>query len=187
MNRILQVNHREALGFWLNEMGLLFEVAEIGCARGTFSRTVLSQWRGCIYNMVDPWITQDIEVYKEAQEAQAGYDSWHKDCVLLSEQDPRVRIIKDFSVPASVGFQPYQLDMVYIDGNHSYPAVMADMDAWWPKIRIGGLMGGHDYGHITKGKAWIEVEPAVNRWAKEHEKVFYVCPCSSWFIVKQAP
>lgn len=187
MTPTLQINNREALGFWLNEMKLLGEVAEIGCARGTFSRTILSQWHGRTYHMIDPWVIQDIEVYREAQEKQDGYDGWYRDCVLLAEQDPRVKITKDFSVPASVNFQPYQLDMVYIDANHSYVTVMADMDAWWPKVRIGGLMGGHDYAHNTKGAAWIEVQPAVDRWAREHGKVFYVCPCTSWFIVKDSP
>jgi Methyltransferase domain len=187
MTKLLQINHREALGFWLNEMGLIGEVAEIGCARGTFARTVLSQWRGCTYNMIDPWISQDKEVYRENQETQEGYDNWYRDCMLLAEQDPRVKIIKDFSLPASAKFKPYQLDMVYIDANHSYVSVMADMDAWWPKVRIGGLMGGHDYAHNTTGQSWIEVQPAVDRWAQEHGKVFYVCPCSSWFIMKQAP
>jgi len=187
MSGPLQINHREALGFWLNKMGLVGEMAEIGCARGTFSRTVLSQWVGRRYWMIDPWVTQDIETYKEAQETQAGYDGWYNDCKLLAEQDHRAVILKEFSIPASAGFVPYQLDMAYIDANHSYPNVLADMDAWWPKVKIGGLMGGHDYAHDTKGNAWIEVEPAVNRWAKERGKVFYVCPCSSWFIFKQSP
>ena len=187
MTKLLQINHREALGFWLNEMGLLGAVAEIGCARGTFASTVLSQWRGQTYYMIDPWLTQDKEVYREGQETQEGYNGWYNDCKLLAEREKRVVIIKDFSIPASAYFKPDTLDLAYIDANHSYVSVMADMDAWWPKVRIGGLMGGHDYAHNTTGQSWIEVQPAVDRWAQEHGKVFYVCPCSSWFIVKDSP
>ncbi len=37
------------------------------------------------------------------------------------------------------------LDFVFIDAGHSYAAVRADIDAWWPKVKRGGWFGGHDY------------------------------------------
>jgi len=49
------------------------------------------------------------------------------------------------SVPAS-GFYPDRfLDAVFIDGDHAYPSVIADIDAWLPKVRPGGILAGHDY------------------------------------------
>lgn len=181
------INHREAYGFWLNKLGLLGEIAEIGCARGQFARTVLSQWQGNIYHMIDCWQPQDPKIYLENQETKDGYDQWRKDCELLAQQDKRVKLIADYSVSAAKLFSSNQLDAVYIDANHAYRSVMEDMDSWWPKIRIGGLMAGHDYMTRTNELgAWSEVESVVKRWAKEHEKVFYVCPCTSWFIHKQS-
>lgn len=38
------------------------------------------------------------------------------------------------------------LDFVYIDGDHSYEGIRADLAAWLPKIRVGGILAGHDYG-----------------------------------------
>ena len=38
------------------------------------------------------------------------------------------------------------LDFVYIDGDHSYEGIRADLDAWFPLIREGGIIAGHDYG-----------------------------------------
>ena len=37
------------------------------------------------------------------------------------------------------------LDLVFIDGDHSYGAVKADIEAWWPKVKFGGVLAGHDY------------------------------------------
>jgi hypothetical protein len=38
------------------------------------------------------------------------------------------------------------LDFVYIDGDHSYEGIRADLEAWFPLIREGGIIAGHDYG-----------------------------------------
>ncbi len=181
------INTREALGFWLNALGLKGEMAEIGCARGSFARTVLSQWKGKKYHMIDPWKVQEEEVYRERQPNADEYEGQYQDCVTLAKEDDRVNVIRDLSVETSAKFKKGQLDCVYIDGNHAYGAVMADMDAWWPKIKIGGIMGGHDFKTKTDEGWFCEVEAAVKRWAPEHNHVFYICPCTSWFIHKTAP
>lgn len=44
-------------------------------------------------------------------------------------------------------FQDNSLDFVFIDGNHSYPAVRADIRNWWRKLKPGGWMAGDDLIH----------------------------------------
>jgi hypothetical protein len=185
--KALQITRREALGFYLNEMGLTGEMAEIGCAFGGFTRMVLPQWKGKLYYMIDPWKAQDVKIYKEAQGTPDKYEQWHQDCQRVAAEDARVRVIRDYSVEASKKFKDGQLDHVFIDGNHAYPNVLEDMDSWWPKIRLGGLMGGHDFYNDTTKPHWCEVEAAVRRWTEQHAKTFYICPCSSWFVIKDSP
>ena len=36
-------------------------------------------------------------------------------------------------------FEPRSVDAVYIDANHAYRHVLADLVAWSPKVRHGGL------------------------------------------------
>jgi hypothetical protein len=57
-----------------------------------------------------------------------------------------------------------ELDCVFIDGNHTYEAVIRDLPFWWKKIRIGGQMLGDDY--------WLDtVAQAVHEFSKEYNLV----------------
>jgi len=179
------INHRESLGFWLNEYGLLGHAVEIGVAKGNFARTVLSQWKGSKYSMIDAHEAQDPEVYREDQPN--DWQDWKNHCLKICEEDKRAELITAYSPTAADNFKMGSLDLAYLDSNHAYGHVMSEMDAFWPKVKIGGIMGGHDFLSNTEGGAWIEVDRAVERWAKEHGVVFYVCPCSSWFIHKVTP
>lgn len=61
------------------------------------------------------------------------------------------------------------LDMVYIDGDHAYKAAKADIEAYWPKVRKGGILAGHDYEEIKHDRPiWgtVGVEPAVDEFVK---------------------
>ena len=60
-------------------------------------------------------------------------------------------------------FADESLDFIYIDGDHSYKAVKADFEAWWPKIRPGGYVFGDDYG--SKGSSGVK--PAIDQFARK--------------------
>ena len=68
------------------------------------------------------------------------------------------------------------LDFVYIDACHEYSAVKADIAAWYPKVRVGGVLGGHD---IT----WSGVFWAVAEFAKEQALQLHTSACD-WWVVK---
>ena len=42
-------------------------------------------------------------------------------------------------------FWPFYVDFVWVDGEHRYEAVKADIDAWLHKISTGGILAFHDY------------------------------------------
>lgn len=37
------------------------------------------------------------------------------------------------------------LDCIFVDGDHTYEAVLADLKFWWKKLRVGGKLLGDDY------------------------------------------
>jgi predicted O-methyltransferase YrrM len=49
------------------------------------------------------------------------------------------------SLEASKLFENGSLDFVFIDGDHSYQGCSTDIDCWFPKLKSGGLLSGHDY------------------------------------------
>lgn len=39
-------------------------------------------------------------------------------------------------------------DLIFVDADHSYEAVRADIARWWPRVRDGGIMAFHDYSDL---------------------------------------
>merc|ERR1711937_1025669 len=54
-------------------------------------------------------------------------------------------IICQRSVDAAAWIASDSLDLVFIDGDHSYDGIREDFGVWRPKLRIGGILAGHDY------------------------------------------
>lgn len=60
------------------------------------------------------------------------------------------------SIQASGGYADASLDFVFIDAAHDYQSVLADIFAWLPKVKIGGIISGHDWPHPPVKQAVIE-------------------------------
>jgi predicted O-methyltransferase YrrM len=65
------------------------------------------------------------------------------------------------SVKAASQFDDNSLDFVFIDANHSYDGVSADLKAWIPKIKKDGFIAGHDYNNVDVRKAVHDQIPAA--------------------------
>jgi hypothetical protein len=63
----------------------------------------------------------------------------------LKAYGDRFNLIEMNSRKAAALFEDESLDFVYIDGDHRYKGVKADIELWYPKVRKGGFFGGHDY------------------------------------------
>lgn len=176
--------NRCKLGTWLNMMQLTGEGAEIGVAYGGFSRLILDSWSGKMLHMVDMWERQDPSVYKESTNQEANFQQWHEQARGVAGYYKRARLWQGDSIDVAGRFSDGELDFVYIDANHDGDAVKADLSAWWPKVKLGGIVGGHDF--LTKHDEgwWCDVESAVTDWARERNLPFTVTPCSSFWIPK---
>jgi hypothetical protein len=68
--------------------------------------------------------------------------------VFLENTNPVARHINALPVEsveaANLYFDNETCDFVYIDADHSYEAVKADILAWLPKVKVGGTLAGDD-------------------------------------------
>jgi len=179
----LKIEHRHDFGNVLNDMGLVGAGAEVGCAYGGYAEIVLSNWKGRKYFMVDLWDNQPTDVYREDQST-VNFKSYWKQCSGMAENDSRISLIREASTNAASYIADNSLDFVYIDANHSYEAVFADMNAWWSKVKSGGVFSGHDYYNDTNFPNFCEAKKAVDHWMSEHKFEFTTTSCSSWWFIK---
>ena len=91
----------------------------------------IDPWQGG-YSNRDPAALSDMKAVEAKFDRQAGYND-------------KVEKMKMTSLDASQLFSDGSLDIVYIDGDHSYEAVKTDVISWKLKVKNGGLLCGHDY------------------------------------------
>lgn len=119
--------------------------AEIGVADGRFSRAILSAIPDLHLTCVDFWPTG----YKTWMGTEWTGEMQRRNRAafmrMAGEFLPRLAIIEAPSLDAAQSVLDGSLDFVFIDADHSYEAVKADIGAWSPKVRAGGFITGHDY------------------------------------------
>lgn len=76
---------------------------------------------------------------------------------LESHFSERATLVRSRSIDASKAFDKSSLPFVFIDGDHRYESVLADLKAWWPKVEVGGALVGDDF-------IWPVVRRAVNEF-----------------------
>ena len=84
-----------------------------------------------------------------------------------------INLIQANSPDVAANYADASLDFCFIDASHEYEDVKADIAAWLPKVKPGGILAGHDfYGvdHPGYGKGWVGVFQAVDE-AFGHENV----------------
>jgi len=56
-----------------------------------------------------------------------------------------VNVIRKSSIEACGDFGDCSVDFLFIDGSHRYEDVKKDIESWYPKVKRGGIISGHDY------------------------------------------
>ncbi|CAJ1337363.1 unnamed protein product, partial [Effrenium voratum] len=75
-----------------------------------------------------------------------------------SSRSGRAEVLHLESSQAAAQMADGELDFVYLDARHDFAGVVADIHAWWPKVRLGGIFAGHDFvdGEFPEGDFfWI--------------------------------
>ena len=165
----------------LNEWGLLEVGVEVGVCRGEHAANILSLWPGFLH-LIDPWAK--VEGYEEEYDQEENF----KATLAATEQySGRYLIHRKTSLEAAGDFEDQSLDFVYLDANHAYEAVRDDLEAWWPKVKVGGMLAGDDYGIIEEqwvdfghGRVRFGVKRSVDEFAKKRRKNISINILANW-------
>ena len=162
---------RPAVEFARSHLEQVRDIAEVGVRSGSHALDV--------YRLLKPRMMYLVDVYKSVEKT--GPDSrwtdkqnetWRvqAEAALAST---RHLFILDYSRRASL-VVPDGLDFVYIDASHDELSVVIDIACWFPKVRTGGIISGHDYGNSNP------VQRAVDRMFGDKVQSEDV----DWWVVK---
>lgn len=162
--------------------------AEIGVYRGSLSRRLLAR-RDLRLTMIDRWGPyREMERLPGDMVMEHDETEWHniKEAadVVTRFADDRRTIVQADSLAAARDIPDHSLDFVFIDAGHSYEECLDDILAWYPKLRPGGLLAGHDYSNDRFD--W-GVDRAVNEFVEMQNSRRSAGSEGEWVRDKQDP
>lgn len=139
---------------------------EIGVLKGANAKEILEEFPNLfILHLVDSYMGRYPYYYHDAR-------------MYLKKYDDRIVWHITTSWIAVNSFDDSTLDFVYIDNGHTHELVKGDVNRWWPKVKIGGMLCGHDY--VLPGG----VQVAVDEFVKENNLTLYTGKESDWWIFR---
>jgi hypothetical protein len=166
------------------------KAVEVGVWRGDYSAIILALLRPENFYGVDPYLLHDE--YADCPDDQEfanqqNLDDLYKRVHNRFDNWRNATLIRAKGVDAAKQFLDGELDFVYIDGDHSYEFAKNDIAAWWPKIKPGGILSGHDYtvGNPEKGHVYGVIQ-AVDEFAHREDLTVHTTAeqYATWWVIK---
>lgn len=158
--------------------------AEVGVHEGDTADALLRELPELTLWLVDPW-----KPYR-GDDSLAGRDAAFfartRSRALWWTEHARDRryVLEEPSPAAADRFADAGLDFAFLDANHRYESIRADLRAWWPKVRPGGLLCGHDYGVYGDATGAWGIRRAVDEWAAATDRPVRVGADGVWWITR---
>lgn len=140
-------HHTQVVNVLQNRFGdKLITGIEIGTAEGLLTKSLLLYLPNLemIYT-IDPCLFVLGTQFEASMYDQAWHDDRYNQAVkALAEYQGRYKHLRITSDDA-VNQTPDQVDFVWIDGDHSPEQISKDVANYYPKVKSGGIFGGHDW------------------------------------------
>ena len=156
---------------------------DVGTHRGDFAHSFLSEFNGTLF-CVDPY----RQGYDDSDPISSG--ERHLDFLAASNKlmdflvESRVEFIIQPSNQAVTRFTANSINFVHIDGHRKYDSITEDLELWYDKLRVGGIIAGCGIADEL-GQSWqSEVKEAVMDFVQRLHtppKVHIICdPDAEW-------
>lgn len=170
------------------------KVAEIGVAYGLHMRHLLRTFPALSYTGVDPYRAgyDPTDTFCADVASMFGLEHDHQAAMTMlgdtvaeiaaTEFPARVvRLMRMTSLRAAAELRASGalFDLVFVDGDHTYENALADLRAWWPLVRPGGIMCGDDYLQPAVRKAVQAFaaqigQPALLKWQGKYPTFYFL-------------
>ena len=156
---------------------------EIGVCGGEHARSLLETFDISTLYLVDPY--EMYETYAEGEGKNYGdtqlplSEAFLEAKKLLEPFKKNIKWIKKKSEDFVTEIKT-NIDFVYVDGNHDYQFVKKDIELYYPIIKSGGMMGGHDF-YNGYAQTHNQVVKAVTEFAISKDIQLYVEQPDWWF------
>jgi hypothetical protein len=146
------------------------EIAEVGVWQGASICYLASRFRA----LQKPTILHAVDLWPDEYEGVRceSYKAFNNNVLRFGFGDIIKRLRSDSAAAAKLFFDK-SLFAVFIDGDHSYDGAKRDILAWLPKVRSGGIIGGHDIGGTYPGVLRAVNEIFGNDWTRMGECWFH--------------
>jgi len=146
--------------------------AEVGVERGAYSEVLCRHVPGLDLLCVDAW--QAYPNYRD-HVVQSKLDRFYRETAERLQPYRGARLVRQFSVEAARDVPDGSLDFAYLDAAHDFPSLTADLAAWTPKVRAGGIIAGHDFAkHRWPNR--MHVVQVVQGWTDAYD-------IRPWFVL----
>lgn len=137
-------------------------IVEVGCWKGMSSAyltvEVINSGKQIKVYCVDTWLGND-EIGVDADMAKGTV--YQKFLANMRPVEGRYTPLKMTSIQGSKLFEDNSIDIVFIDASHHYVDVRDDIIHWLPKVKLGGILSGHDIQLPDVKRAVSELLPAA--------------------------
>jgi len=216
-DRSALLNHYAAA---LRQIGASVEYScEVGVWQGNYSKDICSRFEKAFgrdslkkHYLVDPWAPQETQIYQdECNKPKAAQEEFlERTKEQLFRWSDKLYFLRGLSLDMCHEIPDDSLDFCYIDARHDYLGCKEDIEAYWPKVKSGRILAGHDYLDADECKLLMEklgwevrndwslcydgsinngaVKGAVNEFSQQNDLQVLVAygeeRWSSWAIVK---
>lgn len=141
---IKNIQHRNQIRDYILQINDA-NICEVGTRNGAFFFDVLYVPNCNMGIMVDIWQNTSDPNQNDSGYSQKELDQQYINTFNKSIKYDNVKIIREFSNKACNFFADNTFDFVYIDADHSYRGCLEDLRCWYPKVKKGGILSGHDF------------------------------------------
>lgn len=149
---------------------------EIGTFEGIHAHQMIKTLNIKKLYIIDPY--EKYEEYKNDGSFSKVLIAKKKAHKLLEKYSDKIVWVEKYSDDALNDIKE-EIDFLYIDGNHYSPFIDNDIKNYFPLVKEGGIISGHDYSEY-----WKDVMMAVFNLSKQLNKPVSIGHGTDWIFIK---